>query len=244
MLVQLVDLFLMELTNWRWSWRPMILTGTLAPLLSIVALGVFGRAAGVRTLTFILTGNAVISLMFGNLDRLQSRFSFMRRTGTLDYYATLPVHKAVLILAVVASLVLLSLPALLATVLAGSLLLGLPLRPNLSVLLVVPLAALSLAGIGALIGVSVQRPEEGGSLALLVTMALSALGPVIVPPERLPAMMLTLGWLSPATYAASAMRQALLGPVTSRMILDLAALAAFAAGTLWLVGRRMDWRQE
>jgi len=41
--VQLVDLFLIELTNWRWSWRTLIITGTVTPLFSIVALGIFAR---------------------------------------------------------------------------------------------------------------------------------------------------------------------------------------------------------
>ena len=55
--------------------------------------------------------------------------------------------------------------------------------------------------------------------------------------------MVTLGRFSPATYAASALRQALLGPLTGQIVLDLAALAGFTAVVLWLVGRKMDWRQ-
>ncbi len=31
--VQLVDLTLMQFTNWRWSWRGMIVTGLIAPVL-------------------------------------------------------------------------------------------------------------------------------------------------------------------------------------------------------------------
>jgi len=242
--VQLVDLFLMELTNWRWAWRATVITGTIAPLLSLLALGVFARDSGQGTLAYVLTGNVVLSLMFGNLDRVQSRFSFMRAMGTLDYFAMLPIEKYNLILATVFSFLLLSLPSLLVTILVGSLLLRIPIAPHPAILIVVPLAAISLAGIGALIGVSVRRPEEGGSLSLVVTMVLTAMGPVIIPPQRLPAFMLTLGRLSPATYAASAFRQALLGPVTGRILLDLAALAVFAAISLWVVGRKMDWRQK
>ena len=44
-LVQGVDLFLIELTNWRWSWRSMVLTATLAPVASILALSADTSAA-------------------------------------------------------------------------------------------------------------------------------------------------------------------------------------------------------
>jgi ABC-2 type transport system permease protein len=56
--------------------------------------------------------------------------------------------------------------------------------------------------------------------------------------------MIGLGYLSPATYAASAFRQALLGPVTWRMALDLAVLRGAMALLYLLVGRTMDWRQQ
>ncbi len=56
--------------------------------------------------------------------------------------------------------------------------------------------------------------------------------------------MILLGYLSPATYAASALRQTLLGPLTGEIVIDLALLAAFGIVSLWVVGRRMDWRQK
>ena len=104
--------------------------------------------------------------------------------------------------------------------------------------------AVPLAGIGALIGVTARTPETGGALSLIVTAVLVSLGPVVVPPSRLPALLLTLGWISPATYAASAVRQTLLGPVTGRLALDLAVLLGLSILTLRLVSRRLDGRQR
>jgi ABC-2 type transport system permease protein len=85
--------------------------------------------------------------------------------------------------------------------------------------------ALPLSGIGALIGSYARSPEEAGSLTLLLTIVLLCIGPVVVPPARLPGFMLILGRFSPATYASSALRQALLGPVTGELLVDLAVLA-------------------
>jgi ABC-2 type transport system permease protein len=243
-LVQLVDLCLIELTNWRWSWRGMVLTGIVAPVLSIAALGIFARDSGPRALAYVLTGNIVLTLMFENQDKVAGHFVYMRFNGILDYFATLPIQKHVLILAVVLSFLLLSFPSLAITVLLGSLLLGVPIAPNPMLPIVVPACAIPMAGIGALIGSSARTPQEAGSLSLLITFLMLGLGPVVIPPDRLPGVILFLGRFSPATYAASALRQTLLGPLTGQIVLDLAALAGFTLIVFWLVGRKMDWRQN
>jgi ABC-2 type transport system permease protein len=244
LLVQLWDLFLIELTNWRWSWRSLLLTGTITPLFSIVGLSVFARDAGPEALGYVLTGNLVVSLMFGNMGNVESHFSFMRLRGVLEYFAALPVRRALLVLAVALAFLLLSLPSLLVTLLVGSLLLDVRMALHPLLALVIPACALSLSGIGAFIACRVRDPSQGSALSLLATIAMAALGPVVVPPSRLPGVMVVLGYLSPATYAASAFRQALLGPVTWRMGLDLGFLACTTAVVYLLVGRTMDWRQR
>ena len=94
-----------------------------------------------------------------------------------------------------------------------------------------------------LIGSSARSPEEAGSLSLVATLVMLGLGPVVIPPDRLPDIMLALGHLSPATYAASALRQTLLGPVTGRIVPDLIMLMGMITLVFWLVGKKMDWRQ-
>jgi ABC-2 type transport system permease protein len=243
-LVQLVDLFLIEFTNWRWSWRGMVILGMIAPLTSILALGIFARDSGQEALAYVLSGNVVLALMFENQNKVQSHFTFMRFQGTLDYYATLPIRKHAVILAVVCSFLLLSVPSLTVTVFLGSLVLDVPLKLSPLILIVVPACVIPMAGIGALIGTSARTPQEAGSLSLLVMTVMLGLGPVVIPPERLPDVVLALGRFSPATYAASALRQALLGPVTGQIVRDLAALAGFGVVVFVLVGRKMDWRHR
>lgn len=242
LLPQLGDLFLIELTNWRWSWRSQVLLSMITPLLSMLALGIFSRGSP-ETLAYILTGNVVLALMFGMMEKLVSRFMFMRVTGALDYFATLPVQRFALILAIVLAFLVLLLPGLVVIIALGALALGVSLSVNPLALLVIPFCAVPLSGIGALIGSSARTPEEAGSLSLLLTFLLLALGPVVIPPDRLPGIVLALGWLSPATYAASALRQTLLGPVTARLLLDLAVLLGCSIVTFWLVSRKMQWRQ-
>jgi ABC-2 type transport system permease protein len=166
----------------------------------------------------------------------------MRFGGALDYFATLPVRRHSLVLAMVCAFLLLALPSTAATIGVGALVLGLRLQPHPALLVVVPLAAVSLAGVGAVIGAAARTPEAANAVSLVVTFLLAGIGPVVVPPDRLPRALLALGWLSPATYAASAFRQALLGPVTGQLLVDLAVLAGMGAATLWLVERKLNWR--
>lgn len=241
--IQLFDLIRIQLSNWRWSWQRMLITGALAPLMSMLALGIFARDSGPETLVYVLTGNITLALMFENLGKVTSNFSFMRFTGALYHFATLPIKRYTLILATVISFFVLSLPALLITTLVGSSFLDVPLKINPLIIVVIPLVTTPLAGIGALIGSSARSPEEAGSTSLILTLLMLGLGPVVIPPERLPDIMVTLGYLSPATYAASALRQTLIGPVTGRIALDLGALLIMALLAFRLVSQRMNWRQ-
>ncbi len=182
--------------------------------------------------------------MFGNLSKVCSNFTFMRASGTLDYFAALPIQRTAVILATVMAFLLLSLPSLAVAVLADALILRVPLAVHPLVVAAVPLAAIPLAGIGALIEASARTPEGADTLSNLLTFFLLGFGPVIIPPERLPGFVVTSGWQSPATYAASALRQVLLGPVTGRLGFDLGVLAALSAILFWLLERKMEWRKK
>ncbi|MEM7111773.1 MAG: ABC transporter permease [Chloroflexota bacterium] len=241
--VQLFDLTLIQLANWRWAWRSTLLSGIIAPLFTLIALGIFARDAGSETLTYILTGNVVLSLMFENLDRVSSNFAFMKAMGTLNYFATLPVSRYAVVLATLVAFFLLSLPATLTTIFFGSWYLAVPLNVSPLILLVMPLIALPLASLGALIGTMARSPMEAGPITSVIVLILAGLGPVIFPPSRLPEFMVQIGRLSPATYAASALRQTLIGPVTWQLAIDLVALILLALIMGWLVNRKMNWHQ-
>lgn len=243
LLVQLVDIFLIEITNWRWSWRAMVITGTIVPLISLTGLGAFARDSGKTALEYVLVGNIVLSLMFGIMNNIEGHFVFMRFQGMLDYFATLPIKRPILILSLVAAFLCIALPSLLITIIAGSFLLGIHLTINPLIILVMPLCAMSVSGIGALIGVHARTPEEAGAISLLINMLLMSIGPVVIPPDHLSAILLFLGHFSPTTYAASALRQVLIGPVTGELAIDIAVLVGVTIVIFWLVGRNMSWRR-
>ncbi|MBD0265049.1 MAG: hypothetical protein ICV78_20700 [Tolypothrix sp. Co-bin9] len=63
---------------------------------------------------------------------------------------------------------------------------------------------------------------------------------MIIPGDRLPEFLLILGYLSPATYAASTLRQTLVAPITGKLMVDIIALLGFALLTFCLLGRKLD----
>jgi ABC-2 type transport system permease protein len=94
-----------------------------------------------------------------------------------------------------------------------------------------------------MLGLIGRVPGESRNLTSVLTLLMIALGPVVIPPERLPRFALVLGHLSPATYAASALRQTMVGPLTARFALDLTVLAGITVLSLWVVGQKMNWRR-
>ncbi len=243
--IQLLDVTLMQLTNWRWSWRGVLITSVIAPVVTTVSLGIFAQSSGPAVLGHVMTGNIVLSLLFGTVGTVSSNFAYMRATGILDYFATLPVYRTTLILASVLAFLALSLPPALLTLILGSLILQVPVVVSPLIVVVLPLISMALCGLGALIGLLGRAPEEVNSVSTLATFALVAIGPVIIPAERLPGIIQAIGLFSPATYAASALRQVVLAQADRLSLgLDLVVLCGVMLVLLWLVGQRLDWRQK
>lgn len=214
------------------------------PLFLVVLLGVFANTQERDALVYILTGNMVIGLLFGTMTRIIQRVEFLRFGGGLDFFATLPVQRFLFVFAMVASFLVFSLPSLVLTLTVGALWLQLPLALHPLLLLVIPLCTIPLAGVGVLLGLISRNWGEASSWGFVVSLLFSVLGPVMIPSDRLPAMLILLGHLSPATYAASALRQVVMGPVIGRIVVDLVVLVGMSVLLLWWVERKMSWREE
>ncbi|MCA9887597.1 MAG: ABC transporter permease [Anaerolineae bacterium] len=241
--VQLFDLTLIQLTNWRWSWRASVIVSVIAPVFMIVVLSVFAGDDNPEVLGYVLTGNMVLTLLMEGVNKVSGHFMFIRTNGTLDYFASLPVYRISIILATVGAFLVLSLPAVIATLAIGTAILGLPLNINPMIVVVVPLISISLSGLGAIIGLLARNPAETSSFGLLISMFLFGFGPVLYPVDRFPEIISTLSLLSPATYAASALRQVVLGmPDRIPLTVDIAVLAGIAVVLLWVVNSRIEWR--
>jgi ABC-2 type transport system permease protein len=243
LLVQIADVTLIELTNWRWTWRTMLLLGMITPLSSMVGAKLLLTRTDHYELSFIYCGNVLLCLLFENQNRVGGHFVFMRFHGTLDYFGSLPIKKLTLIFSMALAFLVLSIPSVIVVVVGGAFLLDIKLHPHPIALLIIPLCAISMAGLGALVGALARTSAEATSLGLLVTLALSGTGAVIIPAEKLPQWLVKLGALNPATYASSALRQSLLGGLTTYRT-DIAVLVVFGIASFWLAARTIEWRKD
>ncbi|WP_083904607.1 ABC transporter permease [Nocardiopsis kunsanensis] len=239
---QVWDLFRIQLTNWRWSWPQMVLTGMLAPMVSISALGLFSQNSGTSASEYVLTGSVTMAILFETQNKIASNFAFMRGNGAFQYYAALPVRREALILATLAAFCILSLPAIAVTLLLGSALLNVPLTLSPLAPLCLLLALLPSTGLGAFIGSRSGTIEQASSLSLATTLLMMAAGPVAIPPELLPDALNWVGNINPAVYAADSLRHSLTTPDTRLALADMVVLAVFAGAAWGLTSKHMPWR--
>ncbi len=175
----------------------------------------------------VVAGSTVLVVAFVALNLLAQRFGALRADG-LDYYAALPVPASAVVLGTAASYATFTLPGAVLTGVTGCLLYGLPLAHLWVLVLVLPLAGASLAGIGALLGLLAPRPELATVAGQLGMSAVLFLG--VVPAERMPAALQVVRALLPSSYAADALADALGPRVEPAALLGDLVVCAVVAG--------------
>lgn len=150
----------------------------------------------------VVAGSSVLVVAFVALNLLAQYFGQLRAGGGLDHYATLPVPPASVVLGAAAAYASFTLPGTLVTAVFGCLLFGLPMSGLWILAAVVPLAGAALAGLGAALGLLAPRQELATLAGQLGMSAALLLG--VLPPERMPDMIVWARDLLPSTYGVEA----------------------------------------
>ncbi len=229
------ELFLLRST---WFWYVVQLA--FVPVSTLAFLWLLVGRQRPEAMLFATTGSWVMTLSGGAMLSLGQHVGSLKDQHAYEYYATLPVAKGVFLAAVTTRGVLLALPSLLTVMVISALAFGIAVPP--AGLAVLVLAAYAMSGFGAVIGF--WRPSaQAASLATQgLQTVITLLAPVFVPPEALPPPLRATSLLWPTTYAALALRAAVTGAPPETFWSPVTALAAFAAVSLGLVPRKLDWR--
>ena len=239
--VHLTAVVILEFRQW------LAILFSLTVFLNLGMIFAFSFIAGSRDPAlgqYIVPGSAIMALVTIGVSMVANDLAQQRRSGSILYYASLPISKMAYVLAIVTGNGFAALPGVLVTVLAGSWLYQLPLAFNPLVLAVLPLAAISLAGFGAAIGLGIKNWRVVGMAAQLTMFFIMFFAPVMIPPERLPGILQATGWLLPPTYAARAFRAALQPEITGALMMDVGILALWAIGSLVVVAKTLEWRLD
>jgi ABC-2 type transport system permease protein len=150
----------------------------------------------------VVAGSSVLVVAFVALNLLAQHFGTLRAANALDYYLTLPVRPAAVVLGIAGAYASFTLPGTVVTAVIGALMFQLPLANLWVLLLVVPLSGAALAGIGAVFGLLAPRPELATLLGQLGMSVALLLG--VIPQDRLPGPIGLARDVLPSSYGVDA----------------------------------------
>ncbi|HZT97893.1 MAG TPA: ABC transporter permease, partial [Chloroflexota bacterium] len=185
---QFAVLLRMQLAHFRSVWRRYIIVSSAMPLGITLLLRLRGPAPHSQAVQFV-AGGVTLTVALSTLTFLAQRVAWMKSNKTFDYYNTLPLSTAVLLLAMLVSYFVFAIPGILAITVIGSLIFSLPLEPSIDILWAMAtlfLTGVALAGIGALIGLRARNEQLAGAYANIAMMAVLLLS--IIPFSDLPGL--------------------------------------------------------
>ncbi len=235
-------LLLTLLSNYRSEWFFHIFAGLLLPVSLVFFAHSVAGTVDMDSKIFLMGGNMALSIAFGPSLFLIGRLGWARQNKEFDYWITLPIPKMVLVIAIISLGLLFALPGLLGTYLLGSLLLGLPFSGGWTLIFLVPLSALSMAGFGALIGSMSPNGQVANVIGNLFIMLIGFLSPMMIRPENLPVPLQLFSRVVPTTYIADAFRIAMGGHAATSLTQDVVVLLITTVLLLGFAQWKLDWR--
>ena len=225
-----------QLARARVARIPLLVVATMQSLGILLLLrGVVSRTNDVTSQS-VVAGASVLVVAFVALNLLAQRFGALRAARALDYYAALPAPPGAVVVGTSAAYASFSLPGAVLTGILGAVLYRLPMAHLWVLVPVVVLAGGALAGLGAILGLVLPRPElatVAGQLGMTVVLFVG-----IIPAYRLPVPVRALRAVVPSTYAVDALAAALRArPAWGSVLADLTVCAAVAVVALALATR-------
>ncbi|MFI1458852.1 ABC transporter permease [Streptomyces roseus] len=223
LLPALAAVYRAQLSRARVSRIPLLFVATFQSVgIMILMRGVVDGGSEARA---VVAGSSVLVVAFVALNLLAQHFGQLRAGGGLDHYATLPVPPASVVLGAAAAYASFTLPGTLVTAVFGCLLFGLPMGGLWILAAVVPLAGAALAGLGAALGLLAPRQELATLAGQLGMSAALLLG--VLPPERMPDVIVWARDLLPSTYGVEAFARTFAPhPDWAAVVLDLGVCGA------------------
>lgn len=224
----------MQLARVRTSWRPYLIVSSAMPLgIAVLLRAIMDPKQVDQFGEQIVAGSAVLAIAMTAIVMLAQRIAALKESGGLDFYSSLPVKRWMLVLAILVSFAIFSLPGTIIVSVLGAMLFDLSLTALWAAVPVWALGSFALAGLGVGVGLAAPDEQLAGMYSNLVMMAVLFLG--IIPTGRLPGWLGPVRAILPSTYAVDALKPGLAGGFTSGQVWDLLLLALFGTLFFWAV---------
>ena len=233
-LERFTTLLRMQLARVRTSWRPYLIVSSAMPLgIAVLLRAVMDPKQVDRFGEQIVAGSAVLAIAMTAIVMLAQRIAALRESGGLDFYSSLPVKRWMLVLSILVSFAIFSLPGTIIVSVLGAMLFDLSLAALWAAVPVWALGSFALAGVGVAVGLAAPDEQLAGMYSNLAMMAVLFLG--IIPSSRLPGWLGPVRAILPSTYAVDALKPGLTGSFTGGQVWDLLLLAVFGTLFFWAV---------
>ncbi len=230
--------------NQRENWPMLLITSSIVPFVIMSVSTRFGSVTDQTKVMHLLAGNIVLSLLFGPLMRTAMLIAFLRERQVIEHFATLPIRKTDFLTAVMLNCLGQSLPGIAILLVLCRVLLSIRLTVHPLLLPVAILASLSMATIGASVGVAVREFHRTRMFAEILMGVLMFLSPGFARVESYPFPLFALSKLLPSSYAVHALRDTLCNTVSPSTIAQVSIVAAFTVALLWFSSQKLDWNVE
>lgn len=191
----------------------------------------------------IVVGSMVMGLGNTCIATMGQIMAEMRLTGSLAYFATLPIARWRFILSISAAYLLAGLPSMAVILIMAPLIFGHVLVVHPALPLVLALGAVALSGVGAAIGLYARSPIAANVYSLAVSFGLVFLAPVYHSADVMPPILAQASTVLPTTYLARSLRTLFHGQ-TYGLVIDLALLSLSAVVMMAIVQNRIRWRER
>jgi ABC-2 type transport system permease protein len=216
----------------------LVLSSILFPLILLFFVSNLAPALGGQAR--LLSGAITASVVLNSIFLFGQSFAAQRARGEYELYATLPIGKLTFILATLGASLLVSMVSGLLLLALAVLVFGFNVAVSPILIPVLVLGALSVAGIGLVVGILSRGPGEAAIGTSLLVYVLSYATPVFFPIQNLPPALQYVVWGLPTTHAALSIHASLAGqaPEPASMLV----LLVWAGGLLGFVMYKLDWR--
>jgi ABC-2 type transport system permease protein len=224
-----------QLARVRVARVPLLFVATVQSLGLVVLLRGVVRHHDAATAAAVVAGSSILVVAFVALNLLAQRLGALKASTALDYYAALPVSPMAVVLGTAASYATFTVPGVVVTAVVGASMYGTS-WAHLWVLAPATItAALALAGVGALLGLVMPRPELAtiaGQLGMTVVLFLG-----LIPVGHLPEVVRAVRLAVPGMLSVDALVDALrAGTDWLDVVVRLALGAAYGVVALAAAG--------
>ncbi|HVX69266.1 MAG TPA: ABC transporter permease [Mycobacteriales bacterium] len=192
-----------QLARVRVARGPLLVVATVQSLGLVILLRGIVHRHDPATSAAVVAGSSILVVAFVALNLLAQRLGALKASNALDYYAALPVTPAAVVLGTAASYATFTAPGVVVTAVVGAAVYGLPMSHLWLVVPAAASAALALAGVGALLGLLMPRPELATIAGQLGMTAVLFVG--LIPVGHLPELVRGLRLLVPGMLSVDAL---------------------------------------